>query len=198
MTYCTQLTLSETTKTAIVILKNKTDHFHHHSSTMSWTQVYVTGLSQTNDPSDEELEGLLDARYGLSSSEDMMTWAGPGTTLIKRDKDTDACRGYAFLAFFSSQGASIAVNKINGYSRQENADEEVHDDDGLISSLLPPQLRAELSKPNAKSGRKKQTNEQGGDYSDLRLRRQRGAAVRKHPVIINSDKTKTGLGNKTR
>jgi hypothetical protein len=165
---------------------------------MSWTQVYVTGLSQTNDPSDEELEGLLDARYSLSSSEDMMTWAGPGTTLVKRDKETDACRGYAFLAFLSSQGASIAVDRINGYSRQSDSNEEgtVHDDD-LNLSLLPPQLRAELSKPNAKSGRKKQTND-SGDYSDLRFRRKRAAAVRKHPVIINSDKSKTGLGNKTR
>jgi hypothetical protein len=169
---------------------------------MSWTQVYVTGLAQTNDPSDEELEGLLDARYSLSSSEDMMTWAGPGTTLIKRDKDTDACRGYAFLAFFSSHGASIAVDRINDYySRQRDIEEEaVHEDDLTSSSLLPPQLRAELSKPNAKSGRKKQTNDpgQGEDHSDLRLRRKRAAAVRKHPVIVSSNGSKTGLGNKTR
>jgi RNA recognition motif-containing protein len=192
---------------------------------MSWTQVYVTGLSQTNDPTDEELEGLLDARYSLSAAatateEDnnnnmSMTWAGPGSTLVKRDKNTGACRGYAFLSFFSTHGASIAVDRINDYSyssrqREGAGDEyEVHaagndnvdDDDDDPSLLLPRQLRAELSKPNAKSGRKKQTNNesgQGEDHSDLRLRRKRAPAVRKHPVIMNSDKTKTGLGNKTR
>lgn len=188
---------------------------------MSWTQVYVTGLSQTNDPTDEELEGLLDARYSLSAATEednnnmSMTWAGPGSTLVKRDKDTGACRGYAFLSFFSAHGASIAVDRINDYSyssrqREGAGDEyEVHaagndnvdDDDDDPSLLLPRQLRAELSKPNAKSGRKKQTNNesgQGEDHSDLRLRRKRAPAVRKHPVIMNSDKTKTGLGNKTR
>jgi hypothetical protein len=166
---------------------------------MSWTQVYVTGLSQTTEPSDEELEGLLDARYNLSSTEDSITWAGPGTTLVKRDNDT-VCRGYAFLAFFSPHGASFAVDRINGYSGRGDAEDSAVHDDYLTSSLLPPQLRAELSKPKAKSGRKKQTNDpgQGADHKDVGFRRKRAAPVRKHPVIISSNKSKTGLGNKTK
>lgn len=149
---------------------------------MSWTQVYVTGLSQTAAPSDEDLEGLLEAWYDLSSDSDIM-WAGPGTTLVKRDKDSGVCRGFAFLAFFSMQGASLAVDRINnGVPRG--------DTQGV-------QLHAELSKTKTKA-KKEQAGQAGADHSDIRLRHKRKAPVRKHPVLISSDKTKTGLGNKTR
>jgi hypothetical protein len=148
---------------------------------MSWTQVYVTGLSQTASPSDEDLEGLLDGWYDLSSDSDLL-WAGPGTTLVKRDKDSGVCRGFAFLAFFSMQGASIAVDRINnGVPRGDTR--------GV-------QLQAELSKPKTKT-KKAPAGQPGADHSDIRLRHKRKAPVRKHPVLVSSDKKRTGLGNKT-
>jgi RNA recognition motif-containing protein len=156
---------------------------------MSWTQVYVSGLSRTVDPTDEELEELLDKRYGLTTADPhVVLWAGPGTTLVKREDDTGVCRGYAFLVFYSDGGAAIAVDRINSIS--ETGDE---------SSGLPPQLVAELSKPKNRQPKKKG---QGGGPSenlpDNRVRRKRRAPVSKHPVIISSDRSKTGLGNKTR
>jgi RNA recognition motif-containing protein len=156
---------------------------------MSWTQVYVTGLSRTVDPTDEKLEELLDKRYGLTAADPhVVLWAGPGTTLVKREDDTGVCRGYAFLAFYSDEGAAIAVDRIN--SKSEIGDE---------SSGLPPQLVAELSKPkNRKQKKKPQDRDSSENLPDTRLRRKRRAPVRKHPVIISSDRTKTGLGNKTR
>jgi RNA recognition motif-containing protein len=182
---------------------------------MSWTQVYVTGLSQTTDPSDEALEELFEARYHLSSTDTDMTWAGAGSTLVKRDKNTGQCRGYAFLAFFSAGGAAIAVERINSNhftynveprnkgNEEEDTDAEA-DTDALPAvqskSLLPLNLRAELSKLKSK-GKKKPTgnsSEQQGDYSDIRLRRKRTAPARKHPVITSSDKSRTGVGNKTK
>jgi RNA recognition motif-containing protein len=177
---------------------------------MSWTQVYVTGLSQTTEPSDQALEGLFEARYHLSSTDSDMNWAGAGSTLVKRDKETGQCRGYAFLAFFSAEGAAIAVERINSNQytddllvphRRDEA-EEVTDTAAAHGvqpqSLLPLHLRAELSKPKSK-GKKKQTESgQQGDNSDIRLRRKRTAPARKHPVITSSDKSRTGVGNKTK
>jgi RNA recognition motif-containing protein len=150
---------------------------------MSWTQIHVSGLSETTSPDDEELERLLQERYKLEEDSEL-TWAGPGTTLIKRDKDTQACRGYCFLCFLSLQGASNAIEKINAFWEEDQYGEG-----------LPPQLHAELSQPKAKA--KKQTNE-ANSHGDVRLRRKRKESVMKHPVIVSSNKVKTGLGNKTR
>jgi hypothetical protein len=180
---------------------------------MACIQVYLTGLSESTSPDDEELEGLIVARYNLSA--DDITWAGPGTTLIKRNGRTQVCRGYGFLSFLSSDGASIAVDKINAFRGDENDTTAIHNqstdtslpsnsvtnDDCGHDNVLPLQLRAELSKPKAntkKAQQKKSIPEKQGDDSDIRLRRQRKTAVRKHPVIISSDKKKTGLGNKTK
>lgn len=145
---------------------------------MSWTQVYVMGLSRSVDPSDEDIEAMLDERYSLSNDANLV-WAGPGTTLIKRD-DKGNCRGFAFLTFYSSDGATIVIDRIN--------------DGGL--------LQAELSDP--KSAKEKKKNSGGGsgtrnnDLPDLRLKRQRGQPVRKHPVITSSNGKKTNLGSKTK
>jgi hypothetical protein len=165
---------------------------------MSWTQVYVTGLPRAINPSDEEIEHYLCKRYSLtdtasgSSGEDDTTtnnnnnlmWAGEGSTLIKRD-DSGCCRGFAFLTFYSLDGAMMVVDRINN-----NA--ECHDDgDNII-------LRAELSNPkgSTKKGNNKKNKEE--DLPDLRLRRQRKLPVRKHPVITSSDGKRTNLGNKTK
>jgi RNA recognition motif-containing protein len=172
---------------------------------MSWTQVHVSGLSQTVHPEDEELEAFLEARYSLASDDTIM-WAGPGTTLIKRDESTGACRGYGFLSFHSFQGASLAVEKINSFRGNEVATStDAHDDDVASASLKNSvgddchalQLRAELSKPK-KQSKKTSVPGQSADYSDMRLRSQRKVSVRKHPVFMSSDKSKTGLGNKTK
>jgi hypothetical protein len=110
-------------------------------SSVSWTQVYITGLHRSILPSDEEIEIALDLHYGLSSICDsclLLTeknvakvdveikaegsisrgWAGYGTTIIKRSltKDSDGdccCRGYAFLSFFTREAALIAIERIN-------------------------------------------------------------------------------------
>lgn len=161
---------------------------------MSWTQVYVTGLAQTIEPSDEDLEDILAERYRLKNDDNndttsMICWAGPGTTLFKRDKGV--CRGYAFLSFHTLESAEVVIHRINTNTISNNTPP-------LSSSVAVPQpLRAELSKPKSK-GKKKKHNNNNTDHSDVRLRRQRGAPVRKHPVITSSDKKKTGLGNKTR
>jgi len=165
---------------------------------MSWTQVYVSGLNQTVEPSDEDLERLLADRFNLNNAtaygsstyafDDSIQWAGPGTTLFKRNETTNSCRGYAFLSFLSSESAEMIIERIN------NSHTTVSDD----TNLLPAFLRAELSKPQKAKPKKKKDEQSSKDLSDLRLRRKRRAPIRKHPVIISSDKKKTGLGNKTK
>jgi hypothetical protein len=171
---------------------------------MSWIQVYISGLSRTIDPSDDDIETHLNTRYNLAPSEDVdsdnnnnnnanILWGGPGSSLIKRD-DMGTCRGFGFLMFFSAEGASIVVDRINAYSKSVFAERG----GGMMSadtSVLPLQLCAELSNP--KSERKK-TKKQDVQDTDLRMRRQRKAPVRKHPVIISSSGKKTNLGNKNR
>lgn len=153
---------------------------------MSWIQVYVTGLAVSLEPSDEDIEKSLEERYSLTS--DCILWAGPGTTMVKRDEE-GLCRGFAFLAFYSTNGASAAINRINTHHGIEM------EDDGKDLSKLPLLLRAELSNP--KSGKK--TPKKKEKYlPDLRLRKQRGAPVRKHPVITSSDGKRTNLGSKTK
>jgi hypothetical protein len=169
---------------------------------MSWIQVYISGLATSLEPSNEDIEKLLDERFSLAS-DDSILWAGPGTTLVKRDEQ-GICRGFAFLAFYSAEGASIIIDRINmnhgteiaqGDSRGgvEGDDKEEKKD----MSGLPLLLRAELSNPKAgKERSKKKEKEQR--LPDLRLRRQRGTPVQKHPVITSSDKKRTNLGSKTR
>lgn len=156
---------------------------------MSWTQVYISGLSRSKDPSDEQLEETIAERYDLTISDSLM-WAGAGTTSVKRDEN-GTCYGFAFLAFYSEEGASIFVDRINsGYSSGENENES-----------LVAQLHAELSNAKAGKDRKKanqRRKQESGHVPDLRLRRQRKAPIRKHPVIVSSNGKHTNLGNKNR
>ena len=164
---------------------------------MSWTQVYITGLSRSTDPSDKEIETLLDARYNLTNDTAVM-WAGPDTTLVKRD-EMGCCRGFAFLTFYSKEGASIVIDRINNVTGTCSVYEEGMDNgDGEQRKKLPLQLRAEVSNPKGAAKERKQKGAQKKDDSDLRLRRQRKAPIRKHPVIVSSDGKRTNLGNKTR
>ena len=160
----------------------------------SWTQVYLTGLPQTILPTDEQIESKLNAVYGLQRHPDLL-WAGAGTTLVKRDQDNGRCRGFAFLAFYSREGAELAVGRINAVGIEQYGND---DDDGKESAAVAPPLRlhAELSQAKTKKGKSK--SKSGGDVSDIRLRRQRGAPVRKHPVITSSSGKRTNLGNKTK
>lgn len=154
---------------------------------MSWTQVHLTGLSRSVDPSDEDIETMLDERYTLSTDDNIL-WAGPGTTLIKRD-DGGCCRGFAFLSFYSSDGATLAIDRITAAAIES-------ENDGYGGELI---LRAELSNPkSAKEKKKKNGGEDKDDLRDLRFRRQRKQPIRKHPVITSSDKKRTNLGNKTK
>ena len=151
---------------------------------MSWTQIHISGLNRSIEPTDEVIEQLLDERYQLSSN-DIILWAGVGTTLIKRD-DQGACRGFAFMSFYSKDGALCAIEKINNYKH-----------DALSSTeQLPISLHAEISNPKAK--KKKNNKDKEEDLPDLRLRRQRAPPIRKHPVITSSDGKRTNLGNKTK
>lgn len=166
---------------------------------MSWTQVYVTGLARAVNPSDEEIEAYLCKRYSLTDAansnsigddntaatinNDNLMWAGEGSTLIKRD-DSGCCRGFAFLTFYSVDGAMIAIDRINNdVSTSES-------DDDRIS------LRAELSNPKNNKKSNKKNNED--NLPDLRLRRQRKLPIRKHPVVTSSDGKRTNFGNKTK
>ena len=164
---------------------------------MSWTQVYVTGLSRAINPSDEEIEAYLSQRYSLADTSnndssgddttDNLMWAGEGSTLIKRD-ESGCCRGFAFLTFYSVDGAMLIIDRINN----DNSSNE-SDDGGDRLTLM-----AELSNP--KGGTKKKSNKKNNEDNlpDLRLRRQRKLPVRKHPVVTSSDGKRTNLGNKTK
>ena len=153
--------------------------------------MYISGLSRSIDPSNENIESLLNTRYDLT--DDIVLWAGPDTTLVKRD-EKGSCRGYAFLAFYSVEGASIVADRVNSGYNINNTNVEG------VSELVPSQLRAELSNPKAAKERKKVKGQKDDSkhVSDLRLRRQRKPPIRKHPVIISSDRIKTNLGNKTK
>ena len=162
----------------------------------SWTQVYISGLSKSINPSDEEIEDYLNKCYSLdgehvnsndqdgiissnSSVSNNLMWAGPGSTL-KRD-DNGCCRGFAFLTFYSMDGALLAIDRINNDSRNSNSDATP----SITSNNM--RLRAELSNPTSskKKGGKKKKNDGGENLTDLRLRRQRKQPVRKHPVITS-------------
>lgn len=164
----------------------------------SWTQVYLGGLPRSHDLTDAEIEDLLSKKYNLSDS----SWAGPETTLVKRDNTTGLCRGYAFLSFYSPEAAMNFVNQVN--EGQEPSSSSSDTPSSSIDQRLPwGDLKAELSQPKGgkKSNQKKKAKKQQQlqqDYSDLRFRRQRGAPVRKHPVIVSSNGKRTNLGNKTR
>mmetsp|Transcript_3528 Transcript_3528/g.7794 ORF Transcript_3528/g.7794 Transcript_3528/m.7794 type:complete len:166 (-) Transcript_3528:148-645(-) len=165
---------------------------------MSWSQVYVTGLPRTVDPTDEEIESTLASTYNLTDTAQAILWAGPGTTLVKRDDSAEGqCRGFVFLAFYSNEGAQIAVERINGSTGI------VHDGETATMAVTSTlQLKAELckSKPKSKKGKQGSGADggSGGDVSDIRLKRQRGAPVRKHPVITSSSGKRTNLGSKTK
>ena len=169
--------------------------------------MYVTGLSRSVEPSDEDIELHLCKAYSLAEEDDCSSsassWAGPGTTLVKRDDATGCCRGFAFLTFYSKEGASMVVDRINNGGRRQNEGDD-HDRSGhhLIdgsnsgggdASGEITILRAELSNPknNSAKGRNKNNNNgkngNDSDLSDLRLRRHRGKPIRKHPVITSSD-----------
>jgi len=156
---------------------------------MSWTQVYISGLPKSITPSDTEIEEFLSQRYCIENDEDNnIMWAGPGSTLIKRDEGA-CCRGFAFLTFYSLDGAMTVIARINN-------DTDEYEDGTSISCN---RLKAELSNPkgSAKKGKNK-SKDNGQDLHDLRLRRQRKKPVGKHPVITSSDGKKTNLGNKTK
>ena len=168
---------------------------------MSWTQVYVSGLARAINPSDGEIEAYLCKRYSLTdtansnssgddtaatNNNDNLMWAGEGSTLIKRDDD-GCCRGFAFLTFYSVDGAMIVIDRINNDDcKSESGNDRIT-------------LRAELSNPKGGTSKKKSNKKNNEDnLPDLRLRRQRKLPVRKHPVVTSSDGKRTNLGNKTK
>ena len=169
---------------------------------MSYTQVYVTGLARAINPSDAEIEAYLCKRYSLAGStaaddnsncehntaDKITMWAGEGSTLIKRDDENGCCRGFAFLTFFSVDGAMMIIDRINNDNSDNN---------GVDHNIM---LRAELSNPKGGTKKKsnKKKNNEDNDLPDLRLRRQRKLPVRKHPVITSSDGKRTNLGSKTK
>lgn len=159
-------------------------HYRRHISSMSWTQVYVGGLAKSVEPSDEYIEELLEDLFNLSSDGDAILWAGQGTTVVKRDDD-GSCRGFAFLAFHSAEGASIVIDRINNTN---TAGCGIASPDGVA-------LHAELSNPKAKRPSKKKKEQ---NLPDMRIRRQRAAPIRKHPVITSSNGKRTNLGSKTK
>lgn len=151
---------------------------------MSWTQVHISGLDRTVEPDDEEIERRLDALYALNS--DGM-WAGPGTTLVKRDQDTKACRGFAFLAFYSADAAVGFIERLNTHNNNNNNSTK-----GIV-------LTAALAEGKPKKSKKGSSSTPAdNDQRDLGFRSKRKAPIRKHPVIKSSDGKRTGLGNKTK
>ncbi len=153
--------------------------------TSSWTQVYITGLSRSINPTDDEIETMLDERYHLSliSLSPSCGWAGSGTTVIKRDGE-GKCRGFAFVSFHSYESASVFIDRLNNVNNSFN---------DII-------LHAEMSTPGNKAnnrdgGARNKKMENGNHLPDLRLRRQRKQPVRKHPVVVSSNGKRTNLSN---
>ena len=160
---------------------------------MSWTQVYISGLPKSIDPSDEEIETFFDTRYNLTNDSAVL-WAGYGTTLVKRD-DSGRSRGFAFLTFYSAAGASTIVDRISTESTNDGVG-----DSEISQELLSLQLRAELSNPKAAKERNKKggSKEGKGDMNHIRMKKHRGQPIRKHPVITSSSGKRTNQGNKTK
>ncbi|KAL7537043.1 hypothetical protein ACHAXR_007551 [Thalassiosira sp. AJA248-18] len=160
---------------------------------MSWTQVFVSGLPKSVDPSNEEIENMLDRRFNLTDDHSLM-WAGRDTTLIKRD-ESGSCRGFGFLTFYSAEGASIIVERINNESEGSRSD----DGSEIMVKEYAFQLKAELSNPKGAKERSKAKSQKKDEHlPDVRLRKQRKAPIRKHPVITSSNGKRTNLGNKTK
>lgn len=161
---------------------------------MSWTQVFITGLPKTVEPPNDEIETMLDMRFNLTNDHSLM-WAGPDTTLIKRD-ERGFCRGFAFITFYSKDGASIIVDRINNSNKEGSKD-----DSGMVKEYSF-QLTAELSNPKGSKERKKTKGQNeissSAHLPDIRLKKMRRAPVRKHPVITSSNGKRTNLGNKTK
>jgi RNA recognition motif-containing protein len=177
--------------------------------TSSWTQVYVTGLSRSINPTDDEIESMLDTRYHLSSLSPSMSestkdgkeekvgtscggWAGQGTTIIKRDGE-GKCRGFAFVSFHSYESASNFIDRSKSHNSWTNTMEE-HGHAASDGQVLPQFQHAEMSNPG-KGTAKNKKKEEDTHLPDLRLRRQRKQPVRKHPVVISSNGKRTNLSN---
>lgn len=151
---------------------------------------------------DEKKDAEIDAE-GRSRG-----WAGYGTTIIKRLTNTDCCRGYAFLSFFTREAALVVIERINSEYNNHSNNECIH---GVSTQL--PELRAEMvnvsstssSTPATKEKKQRNSNNKKKDNEvalsllpDLRLKRQRKKPIGKHPVIISSNGRRTNLGNKTK
>lgn len=157
--------------------------------------MHLSGLPESINCPDEELELAISLRYNLDDEACNYTWAGPGTTVIKRDDDLNLCRGYCFLSFFTTQGAALAVNQINnGGSGTEMKTTTMP----VGNYNLPRSVRlcAEISQPKKRNKNKsKKTNKSTSEYNDksgnhiseLRLRRRRAAPTRKHPVNVRKN-----------
>eukprot|EP00558_Chaetoceros_sp_UNC1202_P004535 CAMPEP_0197235612 /NCGR_PEP_ID=MMETSP1429-20130617/2997_1 /TAXON_ID=49237 /ORGANISM="Chaetoceros sp., Strain UNC1202" /LENGTH=155 /DNA_ID=CAMNT_0042694241 /DNA_START=1 /DNA_END=466 /DNA_ORIENTATION=+ len=110
-------------------------------------------------------------RFNLSNDHSLV-WAGPGTTLIKRDEG-GSCRGFAFLTFYSKDGADNIVDRINNGSEGSN-------DDSEKVKNYPFQLTAELSNPKGAKERKKAKGQDGSSSAhlpDIRIKKQRRAPI---------------------
>ena len=142
------------------------------STDSGWSQVYISGLAPTSEPNNDDLETMLEEQYDLMTDTDLL-WAGPGSSIIKRGED-GTCRGYAFLSFYSLEGATRAIEKINA------------------TGLLKAEPSSLKKKP-----KKKETRETE-DLRNIRLRRQRKAPVAKHPVVVSSNGRRTNLRKKTK
>lgn len=142
------------------------------ATTMSWTQVHISGLKQNLTLDNDALEATMNDLFGLSFNKD---WAGVGTSTFKRT-DTNELRGYAFLSFLSQQGAVLTVETINN-STSSNL--------GKLQAALS---QANKHKQKQSSGSKQQS--QGGGSASLRLKRRRAPPAPKHPVKSSSGNSK--------
>lgn len=198
-----------------------------------WTQVYLNGLNkpqiakmkahvtkatsravigddETSIDGDMDIvhmvEYFLTLQYHLTCDAPYY-WAGPGSTVLKQTKMKGGSGSYyAFLAFFTIDGARQAIETINNnYNNNHNNHNHNNNSNNQHESASAEQLHAELCQPKpkkttSKNGSVRSSNSNTNNNIDhhVRLRRQRKAPVAKHPVRISSSGKKTNLGNKTR
>ena len=118
-------------------------------------QIHVTGFSA--DADDDTIDEILQTNGGLREDDG---WCGPGTSIIKRGKDS-LKPPYAFVLFFTADAALAAIAQLNSY--------------GLLAEAV--------------KGRQQENTGGERHVPDLKFRRKRLPSKKKHPDGLTNGST---------
>jgi hypothetical protein len=133
----------------------------------------------------EKVDHTHDDNNDTISSDVYFSWVGQGSTILKQSKSRvgggsggkGQRRQYGFLAFYSREGATRAMECINTYTGHNQ----------LLQSM-----QAEISTSNNSPTKKqlgrgpKNNSDRNNNDNHIRLRRQRAPPAPKHPVKKSS------------